>query len=378
MITNLNKIKIAFVLLGQLVFFSTTNHLIASNSEQKVLFKEEKQLKKVNNLSVKKDLSNPIQKDHYLIGPGDVLSLILYDVPELSGEYSVLNDGTIQLPLIGTIYINNLSIKQASTTLEEKYRNQLLRPELHLTVKSPRPILVSVIGEIERPGIYSLTRSEKSILAGSPQISNNGLPTIVDAIQKAGGITQKANLSEVIIIRKLPGPQNSQKKATLNLLDLILEGDHSQNLFLFDGDVIKLTKAKEIPFNTMKIARANLSPGTINVRIIGQVKEPGQINLSANTPLVQGILSAGGPIAWKSNKSNIILIRVNENGTVTKKRYKIDLNANVSYKKNPPLKDKDIVYVNPSALSKVSSGLGAITEPIAPIISAATLFKLFN
>ena len=80
-------------------------------------------------------------------------------------------------------------------------------------------------------------------------------------------------------------------------------------MFLFDGDVIKLTRAKEIPFNTMKIARANLSPGTINVRIIGQVKDPGQINLSANTPLVQGVLSAGGPLAWKSNKSNITLIR---------------------------------------------------------------------
>ena len=64
-------------------------------------------------------------------------------------------------------------------------------------VKVPRPILVFLIGEIERPGIYSLTNNEESNLAGGPQIRNNGLNTIVDAIQKAGGITQNANLEKV-------------------------------------------------------------------------------------------------------------------------------------------------------------------------------------
>ena len=350
---------------------------MASNTPEKDFVEEINKLQS-ENLSKKINLSNSIQKDHYLIGPGDILSILLFDAPEFSGDYSVLNDGTLQLPLIGTIYVNNLSISQASSIIEEKYRDQLLRPELHLTVKVPRPILVSVIGEIERPGIYSLTSSEQSILAGGPQIKNNGLPTIVDAIQKAGGITQNADLSKVIIVRKLPGLENELKTTKINLIDLIFEGDHSQNLFLFDGDVIRLTKAKEISPNTMKIARANLSPSTINVRVIGQVKEPGQINLSANTPLNQAVLSAGGPLAWRANEGNIILMRVNQNGTITKKRYKLNLNANVSYEKNPPLKDKDIVYVKSSVLNKVSVSLGAVTRPIAPIINAFSLFKLLD
>lgn len=364
-----------------LVGFITFNFLGAQSTIfvfSKELAKEEKIKINDNGSTIKKELSNNLQKDHYLIGPGDVLTISLFDAPEFSGEYVVFSDGTISLPLIGTIFVSNYSISQVTKILEERYKNQLLRPELHLNVKVPRPILVSVIGEIERPGIYSLTKREQSILAGGPQITNSGLPTIVDAIQKAGGITQNANLTNVVLIRKVPGIKNERKTTTINLLDLVFEGDHTQNLFLFDGDVIRLTKANKISPSTMKIASANLSPSTIKVRVIGQVRVPGLINLSANTPLVQAVFSAGGPIAWKANKGNIFLLRVNENGTVIKKRYKINLNENVSYEKNPPLKDKDIVLVESSSLNKFSSGLGAVTEPISSLVTAITLFKLVN
>ena len=77
----------------------------------------------------------------------------------------------------------------------------------------------------------------------------------------------------------------------------------------------------------MKIAQANLSPSTINVQVIGEVNSPGKINLSSNTPLVQAVLSAGGPISWKANKSDILLMRVNNNGSITKKRFKKTLSC---------------------------------------------------
>lgn len=373
---NLRKIKFFLFTIGYLSFSIISSNELNSSSNTKQELNKEK-IKPKNEL-VKKESSNLLQNDFYLIGPGDILSLTLFDAPEYSGQYAVLNDGTVPFPLIGTVYLKNLSIKQASQIVEEKYRDQLLRPELHLTIKEPRPILVSIIGEIERPGIYSLTNNEKSNLAGGPQISNNGLPTLVDAIQKAGGITQNANLTEVIVLRKLPGFENELKITKINLLDLVFEGNQSQNLFLFDGDVIKLTKANEILANRMKLARTNLSPSTISVRIIGKVEQPGLINLAANTPLVQAVLSAGGPIAWKSNRGNVVLLRVNKNGSIIKKKFKINLNEATSYEKNPPLKDRDIVYVKSSALNKLSSGLGAITEPIAPVLNAVTLFKLLD
>ena len=220
---RIRKLKLIFFSFFCLGLFFNLNLIakdnISNNSEE-----SSKKLEKYDNDNL--DDFEYLQKDFYLICPGDILELTLLDVPEYSGEYSVLNDGTIPLPLIGSIYLNNLSITQASNLIENKYRAELLRPELHLTVKVPRPILVSLIGEIERPGIYSLTNNEESILAGGPQIRNNGLPTIVDAIQKAGGITQNANLEKVKVSRRIPGLEKEYKRTEINLLDLLFKGDH--------------------------------------------------------------------------------------------------------------------------------------------------------
>ena len=319
-----------------------------------------------------------LQENQYLLGPGDILELTLFDVPEFSGEYKILNDGKLYLPLIGSINVNNLDLQEATKIIKSEFSKELIRPELFLSVKVSRPIRVSIIGEIERPGLYSLTNNEQSNLEGVNQINNSGLPTIVDAIQKAGGITQNADLKNITLTRKISGTANNLKQAKLNLLDLILKGDQDQNPFLFDGDVIKLNRAKELPQEIIKIAQANLSPKTIKVNVVGKVQNPGNLNVNANTPLVQAILMAGGPIEWKTNKGNIDLIRINSNGTATKKKYRLSLSEGVSKDKNPPLKDNDIIYVNSTTLNKVSTGLGALTEPIAPIVTGLSLLKLLQ
>lgn len=379
---NFNKINTLFFLISYIGISSITFQVRADLKEFEDINKKTFEYKKLiesnktigkkkstETIPSNKDQGSLLQKDRYLTGPGDVLELILLDTPELSGEHTVLNDGTIHLPLIGSIFIQNLSIDQVSNLIEDKYSKQLLRPELRLNLKTPRPIMVSLIGEIERPGIYSLSSINET---------NNGLPTIVDALQEAGGITQNTNLRKVEVIRRLPGWEKKYKRTEIDLINLIFEGDHDQNLYLFDGDVIKLTKAEKLSRESLKIAQANLSPSTINVRVIGQVSSPGKIELKANTPLIQAVFSAGGPLAWKANKGNINLVRVNPNGTVIKKKYKINLKANTSLKNNPPLKDGDIVYVRPSKLNTISTGLTAVTAPISPIITAFSLFKLLD
>ncbi len=319
-----------------------------------------------------------LQRNYYLIGPGDIIEINLLDDSKISGEYMVLNDGTIPFPLIGSVYLNNLSIQQANNLIQEKFSNELLRPQLYLTIKEARPIKISIIGEVVRPGIYSLTPNEISNLQGGPQIANNGLPTIVDAIQKAGGITQNSNLNDVNIKRRLPGYKKEYKSTKIDLYSLIFKGDLDQNIYLFDGDIINLSKAPIPSTEVINIAEANLSPQIINVSVVGKVNAPGNIKLKANTPLIQAIFSAGGPLDWKANKGNVKLIRINRNGTVSKRKFKINLKQNVSNKKNPPLKDRDIIYVTSSKLNNLSTGLGALTEPISPIVTAVTLFKLLN
>ena len=323
-------------------------------------------------------IEGELQDDVYLIGPGDVLELKLFDAPELSGQLEVLNDGSISLPLIGSVRVSGLTIQQASVWTRTLLSDQLLRPELRLTVLKPRPIRVSVVGAVERPGLYSLTSREELQTEGGPENVVNGLPTVVDAIQKAGGITQQANLRAVKLQRRLPGTPPRFKRARLNLLDLVVEGDQLQNPFLFDGDTIRIDRAEETPEEAIELAAVNLSPKVIEVNVIGEVNSPGRLDLSANTPLVQAILAAGGLKDWRANGGNVELVRINRNGTATLKRFRFDMSQGASNEANPPLRQGDTVRVGRSLLAKGSDALEAVSQPVTGLVTIYSLFRLVN
>jgi polysaccharide export outer membrane protein len=318
-----------------------------------------------------------LQEDSYIIGPGDILELRLFDADELSGKLEVLNDGTVPLPLAGSVRISGLTLQQATFWVRKLLSKQLLRPELQLRVLTPRPIRVAIVGEVERPGIYSLTTSEASTTVGAiNRIS--GLPTVVDAIQKAGGITQQANLREVVLQRRMPGIDPSFKQAELDLLALLLEGNQSNNPFLFDGDIIRISKAAEIPAEAIELAAANLSPQMIQVNVIGEVNNPGRLEVMANTPLVQAVLAAGGPKSWRASKGNVELVRINRNGSATFERFKLNLAEGASNSKNPPLRNGDTVRVNPNNLAIASDAIGAVSQPVSGLVTIWSLFRLIN
>ena len=268
-----------------------------------------------------------LDKNFYIIGPGDTILLNIYSNKEFSGLYKVLPDGNVSLPLIGNIKIQNLSLDQAITLLEEEYSKQLIRPELNISVKDERPIKVSLIGEVKRPGIYALSKLESLGLNKEQIVRASNNPTIFDAIQKAGGITQKANLTKVKIIRKQPGDQE-YKYAFVNLVDLILKGDFSQNPYLLDGDVIELSSGvkSSLTESNMNITSTNLSPQKFKISVIGMVNRPGVFEVDSSITLSQAILLAGGPVFQKASFSNVDLIRINRNGSANMSKYTVNLN----------------------------------------------------
>ena len=81
---------------------------------------------------------------------------------------------------------------------------------------------------------------------------------------------------------------------------------------------------------------------------------------------------------WVADSGNVELVRINRNGTATRRRFKINLNQGVSSKKNPPLNDGDIVKVNYNTLAKISGRLGAFTKPANSYINALALFKIIE
>jgi len=319
-----------------------------------------------------------VQEDVYLLGPGDRLDLKLFDAPELSGPVDVLNDGSAALPLIGSVRLTGLSIGQATSWLTALYRRQLLRPQLLLKVITPRPIRVALVGEVERPGLYSLTTSETSQTEGGPSNSISGLPTVVDALQKAGGITLNANLREVTLQRRLAGEPVRFKQATLNLLELLLRGDQLQNPYLFDGDTIRVGRASQPVAEALEVAAANFSPKQITVNVVGEVVKPGTVELMANTPLVQAVMAAGGPNSWRASKGNVELVRINRNGTATRERFTLNLSQGASNQRNPPLRDGDTVIVNRTGLAVASDTINAIGQPLTSVANVFALVRLLN
>lgn len=322
-----------------------------------------------------------IEADLYILGPGDQLSLRFLDpsASDVGGSFEILNDGTATLALIGSVQLTGLTLGQANRWLTSVYSRLLVRPELYLQVARTRPMTVTVIGEVERPGLYQLNpRGEGSAVEGAPAASP-GFPTVVTALQKAGGITLSADVRRVILRRRLPGFDGQQKQMELNLAELLQMGNQRQNPLIFDGDTILVGRASTpVPDEVMRLGATNLSPQDINVNIIGEVKRPGRIQVPANSPLVQAVLAAGGPNNWRADKGNVELIRINRNGTAVRQVFRLDYSKGVSNGLNPPLRDNDTVIVNRSVYGETVDVLNQVVVPLSSVASFLNYYYLWD
>ena len=247
------------------------------------------------------------------------------------------------------------------------------------------PRTVTIVGEVNRPGPYVIVGGATS---GTTQLSPGGtisqgaggtvgLPTVSRALQIAGGITSTADLRHVQIRRATKiGPAQI---INVDLMQLITTGDITQDALLQEGDSIivprstNLTAAEET-----QIASTNLSPDTIQVSIIGEVRNPGVLRIPPNTPLNQALLNAGGFNNGRANRRAVDLIRLNLNGTVTKRLVKIDLASNLNERNNPTLRNNDIILVSRNGLAKTSDTLSTIFQPFNSLLSVFGLVNTFK
>jgi polysaccharide export outer membrane protein len=299
-----------------------------------------------------------VYSDLYVLGPGDGLTLIFLD-PEarsVGGPFSILPDGTTTLGLIGTVQLNGLTIGQATRWLTSLYGRQLVRPQLTLSLTNPRPVKVTVLGEVSRPGLYPLET----------------FSTPVNAIQTAGGITLNSDIRRVLL-RRLAGPDGSQKQTILDLSQLYKFGNQRQNPILFDGDTLVVGRTENPPSDeVLQIGATNLAPASINVTILGEVKSPGSISLPANTPLVEAIQRAGGTRKWRANKNSVELVRLNRNGVTTREVFSFREDRDISPAFNPPLRDRDTIIVNRTFFGQA---LDVVNDVLVPLSTVGSLLN---
>jgi polysaccharide export outer membrane protein len=126
------------------------------------------------------------QLQHYKLGADDVISVSVFDEPDLSlKEARISSSGTIAMPLIGQVNVKGLSISETEKLLHDAFLGDYLKkPDITVTIVEYRQFYVN--GEVDKPGGYSY---------------REGM-TVQRAITLAGGFTERASRSNIKLIRE--------------------------------------------------------------------------------------------------------------------------------------------------------------------------------
>ena len=247
----------------------------------------------------------------YRIGSKDLLEIKVVELPELNLAVRVSEDGSITLPLIGRVELGGMTKDAAerkiAALLAEKYVNN---PQVSVFIKEYQSNRVGLIGAVKTPGMYEMI----------------GSMNLLELISKAGGFTDNTG-NDLYVARE--GKDGIQVKLTINLDDLIINGNQNLNIPLQPRDIVTVSVDK-----------------IIQVYVWGEVKNPGalSVKLSKKITLMQAIAQAGGTTAT-AKKSAVVIKRKDEK---TGKEIQIKANLNDIIKgkaPDPPLKEGDVVYV---------------------------------
>ncbi len=439
------------------------------------------------------DIETLTDGDGYILGAGDRVKVDFFNVPEYSAEYPVLPNGTIQFPLVGSVPIKGRNLTDAGQSITARFRPYFKKSIATVTLITARPLGVSISGEVNRPGSYTLsangTPNDPSIpnltrviqlaegvtkiadlrqvqlrrrisgggnqavnvitvnlwqlvnrgdnaqdwrlqdgdsiyipsaktvdLAEARQLANasfipkasrpikivvvgevnrpgphtiaettvstignsststtSQVPTVTQALQIAGGITQLADVRTIEVRRLTRGGQ--QQTIPVSFWELLNNGDAKQDLPLQDGDTVFIpTATNTSDREIIQLAKASFSPDKIAVNVVGEVEKPGSVQIPPNTPMNQALLTAGG-FTQKAQKGTVTLVRLNPNGTVTKRDIAIDFTQDVNDQSNPALRPNDTIVVKQSGYSRVREEVGSLLNPVNAVLG---LFRLFG
>jgi len=369
----------------------------------------------VNNLETLIKHANKIPKESfYILGPGDSLIIkVNENTAALNNIFTIDGEGAASLKRLDKIYVSGMTIKELEIVLNEKYKKFVKKPDVKLEVIKYRTIQVYVDGEVVDPGMHSLPGSfstlnsyqtgsyieeenfpkifeENSFNRAIPETIENNyneknislvqtpgflFPTVFDALREGGGINANANLEEIIITRKNNISDGGGRiKAKINLLSAIDLSDPSQNIRIFDGDTILISKSEDkIPSKVNKILRSNINPKFINVVIGGQIENQSNFfKIGRNSSLLEAIEISGGT---KIFKGPVKFIRYNSDGTYEKRKFNLSKKASKGSYKNPYLREGDIIIVGKGSLKIASEIINEITSPFRGLVTTYGLYE---
>jgi len=201
----------------------------------------------------------------YRIGAQDVLTITVFGEQDLSGKYTVEQDGTFTFPLVGRVKAGGVTLREFEQVLKHHLADGFLKnPQVSIAIETYRSQRILVMGEVRSPGEYLLT----------------GDMTLLAALARAGGTSPAASHQAVIVRSRRTGATGdggSTSDAEIIRIDLsdLQGGNTALNITLQDGDTLNVPKAQ-------------------SVFVSGQVKSPGAYAVEPGTTVLQVLSLAGG------------------------------------------------------------------------------------
>jgi polysaccharide export outer membrane protein len=211
----------------------------------------------------------------YAVGPGDVISVDVYGFGDLRTEAEVSPSGTLSLPLVGETDVKGRDVASLRKHLTGLYARYVRNPRIDVSIKTYHSNRVSVIGEVQRPGMYPLRKNGQ---------------LITELISEAGGKNQMAS-NRIILLpapkldyAEQPSPTLTAQPSTANP-GVGVEIDIEALLGRIDQRPLLIPL---IAGDTVVVPEAG------NYEVDGEVQAPGSFKLTSGTSVIGAIAAAGG------------------------------------------------------------------------------------
>ena len=213
---------------------------------------------------------------NYKLGPGDEVIIDIWGNNQATIRQTISPDGTINIPDIGLVSLNGMTVKDADSYMRKKLGQiysvdgEDAKSEIKLTLGNIRTIQVNLMGEVAVPGTYYLS----------------SLSNLYHALYRAGGVSELGSLRDIKLVRK------GKTVATVDIYDFILNGQSPDKITLEEGDIIVVPAYDRL------------------VDIAGNVKRPMTYEMKSGETVSDLIAYAGG-FAGDAYKENLRVVRQN-------------------------------------------------------------------
>lgn len=282
-------------------------------------------------------LEQQMKSYSYKVGSGDILQVTVWEHPELLNlgkeglpaiGFLIDSQGFIFYPYVGRMQVAGKSVYSIRDQLSEALAKYIENPQLDVTVTRFASQKIYLTGEITRP---------------LPIILQNQAVTLLDAINSAGGVTSRADLDDIVVVRK-------GKRRHIDLYALMHYGDMRQNILLTDGDQIHVASQKP---QTAYVMGQVASPLTIAIRPDG-------------VTLAEAIGQARGLNENSADASAVYVIRSSVKIGKVAKVHMLDLSnmAAMVLASKFELKAEDVIYIAKAPIVKWNQVLSIINPTL--------------